>query len=256
MWELYDALIDLVPEDATVAECLVGYNWTLVRSLATGVALTPPKEGCSKRSIGPIAGMPVRALAKKIKSWNSLEATLGLAAINSVLNTPGQVERLSGIPLSQHHQMSAFARFKNEVRGRRVAVIGHFPDLEQITSMCELSILERKPHGGDYPDPACEYILAQQDYVFMTATTIINKTLPRLLELSSRAVKVLVGPSTPLTARLHDFGIDVLAGMAVDDEAAFWRTVREAGSLEIFENGGHMVEIRNKQIRTGHDAAA
>ena len=132
MWELYDALIDLVPENATVDDCLVGYNWTLVRSLATGVALTPPKEGCCKRPGGGITGMPVRELAAGIKSWNSLEATLGLAAINSILNSPGQVERLSGMPVAQHHQLSAFARFKDEVRGKRVAVIGHFPDLEQL----------------------------------------------------------------------------------------------------------------------------
>ena len=88
----------------------------------------------------------------------------------------------------------------------------------------------------------------------MTGTTIINKTLPRLLELSSNAVKVLVGPSTPLTDVLHDFGIDVLAGMVVEDELPFWRTVREAGSLEIFENGGHMVEVKNTSQKIGADA--
>ena len=256
MWKLYDALIDLVPEDAIVGDCLVGYNWTLVRSLVTGVALTPPKEGCCRRHGGPLTGMPVRKLAQGIKSWNSLEATLGLAAINSVLNSPGQVERLSGMPVTQHHQLSAFSRFKDEVRGKRVAVIGHFPDLDQLSGICELSILERRPHGADYPDPSCEYILAPQDYVFMTATTIINKTLPRLLELSRNAERVLVGPSTPLTTVLHDFGIDVLAGMAVEDEGPFWRTVREAGTLEIFDNGGHMVEIKKQQPGRSDNAAA
>ncbi len=244
MWELYTALIDLVPAGLRVADCLVGYNWTLVRSHATGVALTPPKDGGGKRSSGPITGMPVRALAQGIKSWNSLEATMGLAAVNSVLNSAEQVERLSGIPARQHRSLGAFERFREEVRGRRVAVIGHFPDLEQLGEVCELSILERRPHAGDYPDPACEYILAEQDYVFMTATTIINKTLPRLLELSRNAVRVLVGPSTPLAPVLFEAGIDVLAGMVVTGEPSFWTTVREAGSLEIFENGGQMVEIK------------
>ena len=37
------------------------------------------------------------------------------------------------------------------------------------------------------PDPACEYILSEQDVVIMTATTLINKTMPRLLALSRNA---------------------------------------------------------------------
>ncbi len=255
MWDLYDSLIDLVPRSATVKDCLVGYNWTLVRSLSTGVALTPPKNG-RRRDGGAIQGMRARDLALGIKSWNSLEATLGLAAVNSVVNSPVKIERLSGKPVARHRRLSAFTRFRDEVSGKRVAVVGHFPDLEQLRSICELSILERYPHHGDYPDPACEYILAQQEYVFMTATTIINKTLPRLLELSKNAVRVLVGPSTPLTPVLFDFGIDVLAGLAVIDETPLWRTVQEGGSLEIFDQGGHMVEIKKKNAKGGADAAA
>lgn len=256
MWHLYDALIDLVPDGLRVEECLVGYNWTLVRSGTTGVALTPPKEGGGRRPCARIQGMPVRTLAQGIKSWDSLDAALGLAAVNSVLNSVEQVECLSGIPVEQHQPLSAFARFKDEVRGRRVAVIGHFPDLDQLQEVCELSILERRPRRGDYPDPACEYILAKQDYVFMTATTIINKTLPRLLKLSRNAVRVLVGPSTPLTPVLFEFGIDVLAGMVAIDEPPFWRTVREAGSLEIFDCGGHVVEISRARPYRGLDASA
>jgi uncharacterized protein (DUF4213/DUF364 family) len=71
-----------------------------------------------------------------------------------------------------------------------------------------------------------------------------------LLELSKNAIKVLVGPSTPLTPRLFDFGIDVLAGMVVEDEKPLWRTVREGGSLEIFQSGGHMVEIKKQTCLT------
>ena len=33
----------------------------------------------------------------------------------------------------------------------------------------------------DFLDSACEYILPEQDFVFITGMTLTNKTLPRLL---------------------------------------------------------------------------
>ena len=40
-WELYDALIDGIPSDRVVDECIIGLNWTFVRAddLA-GIAMT------------------------------------------------------------------------------------------------------------------------------------------------------------------------------------------------------------------------
>jgi len=51
--------------------------------------------------------------------------------------------------------------------------------------------------------------------VIMTATTIINKSVNRLLELAKNAFVIMVGPSTPMIEELLDFGIDVLAGLKV-----------------------------------------
>lgn len=76
--------------------------------------------------------------------------------------------------------------------------------------ICDLVVLERRPLPGDYPDPASEYLLSDWEYVFITGTTIINKTLPRLLELCRGSKIILTGPSTPLTPALFRHGIDVL----------------------------------------------
>ena len=60
--------------------------------------------------------------------------------------------------------------------------MGHFPLVEkQLGRKCSLSILEREPEGADFLDSACEYILPEQDFVFITGMTLTNKTLPRLL---------------------------------------------------------------------------
>ncbi|HSV28853.1 MAG TPA: DUF364 domain-containing protein, partial [Candidatus Omnitrophota bacterium] len=42
-------------------------------------------------------------------------------------------------------------------------------------------------------------------------------TLPRLLHLARDARVALVGPGAPLTPRLFDYGIDVLAGLVATD---------------------------------------
>ena len=99
-------------------------------------------------SVSESPGMPVSELAQYVKSWNPYEASLGLAAINSVLNSPEQVAKLYGRPLSTQGQVSAFVHYAEMVRGKKVAVVGRFPDLNVLTDVCRLTVLERNPGDG------------------------------------------------------------------------------------------------------------
>lgn len=243
MWKLYDELIDAVPEDAVVEECLAGLSWFLVRSLGTGVSMRPGETDSPVRNAGRIAGIKLRELACWIKSWNGYEAAMGLAAINSALNAQSSVTKNCGALLDESKTQDVFTCLHDELRGKRVAVIGHFHNLERLAGICELSILERKPHAGDLPDPACEYILGEQDVVIMTATTLINKTMPRLLALSRNARIVVAGPSTPLHPLMFNHGSDLLGGLIVDDQPSVWRAVAEGGQKALFNQGGRMVKV-------------
>jgi uncharacterized protein (DUF4213/DUF364 family) len=250
MWEIYDSLIAAVPSELRVTDCLVGISWILVRSEATGMALTMQNGMGPVKNCGSLVGMKVRDLAEYVKSWNSLEAGIGLAAINSAFNTIENVECYSGCKLEKHSQGNAFETYYPELKGKKVSVIGHFPKLEKLRDWCSLTILERCPQQGDLPDPACEYVLPDQDYVFITAATLINKTLPRLLELSKKAKVILVGPSTPLHPLLFSMGIEGLAGSVLQNEV-LWRYVREGGlGPGIFKQGCQMVRI-DKEDRDG-----
>lgn len=247
MWEIYDELISEIPEDLTVLECLVGLHWTLVRTeRGIGAAMTV-KGGRQEPDLPGIAGMPVKKLAGYVKSWNMVQASIGQAAINSFYNTPDRVEAMMGRPFAKTedpNENNAFKQFLPEITGRNVAVIGHFPNIDSLGDICNLSILERNPQGDDYPDPACEYILPHQDYVFITGTAFTNKTMPRLLELSKDARVIVVGPSTPITPILFKYGVDAIAGMVVIDGQKFWRCAQEGGKMNIFRQGGQMVCIR------------
>ncbi len=243
MWEIYDALISAVPEDSQVSACLAGLNWFLVHSQGVGMAMRPREGAETVPNAGKLAGMKTRELAAGIKSWNLYEAALGLAAINSALNAPDTVRRNCGPLLDETTDLDVFASLLEELSGKRVGAIGHFYNLERVAAVCDLSIIERRPGPGDLPDPACEYLLPEQDVVVMTATTLINKTMPRLLELSLKARVVVAGPSTPLTPILLEHGIEILGGLMVEDEDRVWKTVGEGGGRELFTSGSRMVKV-------------
>ena len=254
MWQIYDELIDCLPHDLVVEDCLTGLTWTLVRSLGMGVAMTPTYDHQETvTGAGTISGMPVRTLAQRIKSWNNLDAALGLAAINSVINAPATVER-NFAPAQLHPDGNVFETMHEELRGRKVALIGHFRGLEPLSEICELTILERTPCPGDLPDPACEYVLASQDTIFITATTLINKTLPRLLQLSRHACVILTGPSAPLAPLFFNHGVSYLAGQVVRNPDAVSRQIREGGRHDFGNGETQMLTLSARDLKASGSA--
>lgn len=246
MWDLYDALIEAVPPSARVEECICSLNWFAVRSQGTGVSMSPGEGTISLPQAGRYSAMSLRDLAALSKSWNFYEAALGLAALNAAFNGPATVAAAFGTPLDKIESANCFHYLREDFRGKKVTVVGHFRDLEPLKEICELTILERKPQAGDLPDPACEYVLPGQDIVVITAVTLINKTLPRLLQLAEGARIVLTGPTTPLTPILFDFGVEMLAGLVVEDDAHVLRTVREGGQHQLFDSGSRMVTLQRR----------
>jgi hypothetical protein len=243
MWTLYDELIAAVPEESVVKDCLMGLNWTLIRSDGVGVAMTPRESGGVQLASGSISGMRTRDLAGWVKSWNFMEAAIGLAAINSALNASASVGGRWGMDFAAQPSMDVFEALMDDFTGKKVTVIGHFHDVERLADICDLTVLERCPRGNDLPDPACEYVLADQDIIVMTATTLINKTMPRLLQLGRNARVVVCGPSTPLTPILFRHGIDLLGGLIVEDEPRAWRMVQEGIERGLMGSGARMVQI-------------
>ncbi len=214
MWRLYDSLIEGVVTDAVITEVIAGEYRGMVVNSEGGIGIAMNSGGA--RSYDGFVGMPVREAAALIKSWDFGLASIALAAMNSYYNTYGRVSALTkriNPDMSADQKENAFVAYKAEAAGKKVATIGHFAYVERhMKDICTLSILERNPLPGDYPDSAAEYILPQQDMVFITGCTITNKTLTRLLTLSKNARTIITGPSTPMTDRLIAAGADDLAG--------------------------------------------
>ena len=242
-WELYDALIDGIPADRVVDECIIGLHWTFVRSGdMAGIAMTFQGSSLSGLKNGPFIGRSLQEVAAGLKSWDMLQASVGMAACNAWYNSRDKIAVFGIDQDGKNTQAGAGESIFNQpleaIQGKKVAVIGHFPYIEkQLGDKCELSILEREPEGNDFLDSACEYILPEQDFVFITGMTLINKTLPRLLTLTENSVTTLVGPSSPITPKLFSFGVDSIAGFYVTDIDQTRILVSQAAHTEIFHGG-------------------
>ena len=213
-FSIYDTLIDGIDSDARVDSAVVGTRWTAVTAGGhTGIAMTVSVESCPRTFPKGIVGLPLREAAGAVKSWNFAEASLGMAAINAFYNTPERVKSLRAAEPYENYCTRGL-----ELRGKRVAMIGHMGYPESALSGIEkLYVLERAPQKGDYPDSACEYVLPQCDLVLITGSALVNKTMPRLLELSKNALTVLTGPTVPMCPALLGQSVRRLAGMIVTD---------------------------------------
>lgn len=165
-----------------------------------------------------------------LKSWNSTEASLAMAAVNAFYNTE---ERLSELHCSEPFEN--YCTRGIDFRGKTVGIVGHMHGTDEMRRDAEkIFILEREPRGGDYPDPACDYLLPQCDIVLITGSAITNKTLPHILDLCRSAYTILVGPSVPMCPELFGFGIDRLSGLVITDRYGIRERVQSgAGRLAV-----------------------
>jgi uncharacterized protein (DUF4213/DUF364 family) len=239
--EFYDLLLDYAASPEPVREVVIGLVWTCCRAGAMGLSMSPGSPTRTLPWAGTLRGKPLAELAGWLRDFEPYRAAVGMAAVNAAVNGLGT--RPEGAVLHPQtggaNNLAVFEHFLSRIRGKRVMVIGRYPGLDEFASAHELSltVLERQPGPGDLPDTACEYLLPEAEWVFLTASSIPNKTFPRLAELSHDATTVLMGPTTPWLPELYHFGIDYLAGVDIADAGQLRATVCEGGGVRLFDGG-------------------
>lgn len=239
---VYELLMDHAVSHSRVEAVNIGLVWTLCKAGHCGLAMSPQLPTRTLPWSGTLVGKPLRELSAWINEWDAYQATVGMAAINAAINSQPITD---GVSLNAGN-LAVFEHFLPQLTGKKVVVIGRYPHIERYAEHLDLSIIERQPIASDYPDAACEFLLSDADWVFLTATSLINKTFPRLAELSQHATTVLMGPTTPWLPQLAEFGIDYLAGVEVYDAEKLQQTVAEGGGVRIFETAVRyrMVDLR------------
>ena len=169
------------------------------------------------RKLGALETLTAQDLAEYIKSDSPLEASIGMAALNAMLEVPAHC-------FAEKHALEiVFERGRNG----RVAVVGHFPFVNRLRDeVKEVYVLELKEVPGDLPSSKAKEILPC-DVIVLTATVLMNGTYHEMLPLCFHAFTVMMGPSTPASPALWDYGVDVLAGTTVIDPKACLRAVSQ-----------------------------
>jgi uncharacterized protein (DUF4213/DUF364 family) len=217
-----DRLLEGIRSDARARQIVVGVFWTAV--VLDG---DPPRCGLASSVVGPhshsaeeppivqpghLLGQSAKELAEKLRSASSLEASVGMAAFNALLDV--REDRCRGA--------NAESLILEAGSGRDVAVVGHFPFVDRVRRQArECWVLELTPQPGDVPAEHASEILPHADVVALSGTTLINHTFDALIELCRPdAFVVLVGASAPLSPVLFECGVDAICGtrvLAVED---------------------------------------
>lgn len=207
--EIIDDLISSLSEDSVVHEIHACVFWTAVVSKHCGLASTFHEEHPYHRAVRDVGSLRQKSaleLAQYAQSDNILEASIGLAAINSLID----------VDEAKCTEENAFDILARKGKDRNIAVIGHFPWVSKLRDVAkELWVIEQRPQEGALPAQTAKDLLPQADVVGITGTSFINHTVEKLLDLGKSSFIVLIGPTSPLSPVLFDYGVDVIAGIKV-----------------------------------------
>ena len=157
------------------------------------------------RRLAKMEGMRLAEAAGLLLEDSPLAASVGLAALNAGHKPPAGARELSAGDL-----------LAGLCRDRRVVVVGDFPFASQLRGIAAaLTVLDFRPGCGDGPVHGQDEILGECRVAAISSTSLLTRSLSGLLAKAPKALKVLVGPSTPWSPRLFDLGADVLAGSVV-----------------------------------------
>lgn len=230
--DIYGEIVSQL-EDHKIQDVCVGVHGVWVKSNNMGISLRyENKEHGSVRGSGNLRDMSAIELSKYIKSWDFTEASLGLAALNSLIEPDGEKKDAFDL-LDEMYS-----------KDKKIGIIGYFPWAERMKNKDNVWVLERSPPKNVYPDTSCEYLLPKCDIVLITGSSLVNKTLPRQLELSKEAFTIVLGPSTPVSPVLFDYGVDVIAGSKVKNEEKVKRIISEGSAIcEVNDYMEHLVKF-------------
>ncbi len=221
--EYYETLRRGLPDGVLIRELVHGISWTaaVLDEGKCGVAMHTAGETVP-RMFDTLIGRPLRDAGEALMSWNMEEAGEALAAVNAWYNTAN-----CGYVAPESKTMDGIS-----LEGKTVGMVGHMIGHSNITRELlaparELYVMDREAKPGAMPDSACEYVLPRCDVVIITGSAAINKTLPRLLELSREAQVILTGPSVSCCPELLRLGIGRMHGRVITQRDAMLRAIVE-----------------------------
>ncbi len=227
MVKIIDDLLSTLNYDTPVRDIRQGLFHTSVVTKNCGLAATLPHDALrqdhpSVNEPGFLLEKSALELARLSYSEKIPEAAMGMATINSLLD----IDEGSCVNLN------ARELFSEKGRGRKVAIVGHFPFIPGLREVVkELWVIEKNPKEGDFTEAEAATYIPRADVVGITGTAFTNHTIDLLLELCNPdAYVVILGDTAPLSPILFDYGIDAISGTKVIDTDLALRCVSQGAT--------------------------
>ena len=238
---ILDDLMSILNFDAAVKDIRQGIFHTGVLTRNCGLAATLPKDALRQeppmvKEPGFLLDKDPRELARLAFSRTILEAAIGMAAINSLL----EIEEDSCI------ELNAAELIKEKGIGKQVAIVGHFPFIPKIREIVKkLWVIEKNPTEGDLPETEAEAVIPMADVVAITGTALTNHTMDHLLGLCRPgAYVILLGDTAPLAPVLFDYGVDAVSGTKVVNPEQALRCVSQGANFRQIRGVKRLTMIR------------
>ncbi len=191
---LIEALLDSLIGDATVRDARSSRNRIAVWSRHCGLASTLASADSADAAAidaARLIGRGARELARLALSDDPLDAALGMAAVNSLLDVDeSRCEERNGRDILIEH-----------APGKSVALVGHFPFVPELREVArELLVLELRLRPGDLPATEAARVIPEAEVVAITGTAFVNHTIEALLSYCRPETQVIIiGPTAPLS---------------------------------------------------------
>lgn len=225
--KILDDLISSLDYNAEIKDIRLGVFQTAVYTRGCGLSSTPHGIGhihgdSPVRDAGLIMKKNSRELVEMVRSASLFEASIGMAAINS----------LNKVDIERCRELNAASLLGEKGRGKKMAIIGHFPFIPQLKEVCDqVWVIEKNPLEGDFSENESERLLSQADVVGITGMAITNHTLDNLLGYCGPMTYVMIlGGTTPLSPVLFDYGIDSLSGTVVTKPGSVLEAVSQGAT--------------------------
>jgi uncharacterized protein (DUF4213/DUF364 family) len=244
MTHIIRELLSTLNTEASVRDARVGLFHTGVLTRNCGLAATLPRDVLKQerpalREPGFLLNKSALELAEMAYSQNILEAAVGMATINSLLDIVEECCR----------NLNARDLIAEKGRDRRVAIVGHFPFIPELRkAVQELWVIEKNPVEGDLTEDQAVDFVPRADVVGITGTAFTNHTIEQLLKLCRpEAYVVILGDSTPLSPILFDYGIDAISGTKVVDPDLALRCVSQGANYRQIRGIRQLTMIKDKR---------
>ena len=239
MWKFYNRLNENIPDQIKIDDFVIGSEFVIViTKYGAGISrLLYDKRFSFRNNIEE--NISLKKLAKCIKSWNFIEASLGLAAINAYYN-----QNLGDKSLTYKEIKHPFIGMIDENEDGKFAVVdGIINNKDKIKNTYDVDFFNRNMEDGDYSIVAYDYLSKNYDNTYLGGNLIINKHLIKVSEDSKGIENFVCDISTPLTLEFKNLGINKVGGFAITDVDKCYRRVKQGGTYEEIESTGKFVNI-------------